>query len=78
MEDLVNHPSHYISPSGRMEVIDVIENFTSDLQGMDAICTANAIKYILRWAHKDHPVEDLKKARWYINKLIDILEESDE
>lgn len=67
--DAVNHPEHYRSPSG-LEVIDVIEAFTHDLTGMEAVCTANAIKYILRWKHKNG-VEDLKKARWYISKLID-------
>lgn len=67
--DNVNHPAHYISPSG-LETIDVIEAFTSDLTGMDAVCTANVIKYICRWKHKNG-VEDLKKAQWYLNKLIE-------
>lgn len=75
-EDKVNHPTHYISPSG-LEVIDVIEAFTSDLAGMDAVCTANAIKYILRWKHKNG-VEDLKKARWYIDRLISLRTPFDE
>lgn len=67
--DMVNHPPHYISPNGQIEVIDVIEAFTSDLQGIEAVCTANAIKYICRWPHKNG-IQDLEKAKWYIDKLI--------
>lgn len=74
--DPVNHPEHYKAENG-LEVIDVIEAFTQDLTGMEAVCTANAIKYILRWKHKNG-VEDLKKARWYISKLIDEKENEDE
>lgn len=69
--DMVNRPPHYVR--GGIEVIDVIEAFTSDLQGMDAIDTANVIKYILRWKHKNG-LEDLEKARWYLNHLIGRLE----
>ena len=68
MPDPIN-PAHYISPDGTMETIDVIEAFTSDLQGIEAVCTANALKYICRW-HNKNGVEDLKKAKWYIQKLI--------
>ena len=70
--DAVNHPPHYQSKSG-LEVIDVIEAFTDNLKGIYAVDTGNAIKYICRWSHKNG-VEDLKKARWYINNLIDHLE----
>lgn len=48
MKDMVNHPEHYISNSG-IEVIDVIEAFTSDLKGIEATDTGNIIKYICRW-----------------------------
>lgn len=68
--DNVNHPAHYQSRQG-IEVIDVIGAFTEDLTGMEAVCTANALKYTCRWKHKNG-VEDLKKAVWYLNKLIDI------
>jgi hypothetical protein len=69
MNDNVNHPSHYQSTNG-LEVIDAIEAFTEDLVGMEAVCTANALKYICRWKKKNG-VEDLKKAVWYLNKLIE-------
>lgn len=67
--DNVNHPAHYISTTG-LETIDVIEAFTYDLVGLEAVCTANIIKYICRWKHKNG-IEDLKKAQWYLNKLIE-------
>lgn len=68
IKDMVNHPSHYKSETG-MEVIDVIESFTSDLKGIEATDTGNIIKYICRWKHKNG-LEDLKKAQWYLNHLI--------
>ena len=70
--DNVNHPQLYISEDG-VEVIDVIKAFTADLQGIEATDTGNIIKYICRWKHKNG-IEDLKKARWYLDHLIDILE----
>ena len=71
MADMVTHPPHYISETG-MEVIDVIEAFTFDLKGIEAVCTANALKYICRWKHKNG-IQDLEKAQWYIQRLIDHL-----
>ena len=71
MEDVVNHPSHYISDAG-LETIDVIEAFTKDLVGMEAVCTANALKYICRWKNKNG-IEDVKKAIWYLERLVSYL-----
>lgn len=71
-EDLVNHPEHYKAKNG-LEAIDMIAAFTEGLQGMDAVCTANALKYLCRW-HKKNGVEDLKKAKWYIEYLINMKE----
>lgn len=70
MTDNVNHPSHYV---GKIECIDAIEDVTSELKGLQAVCTANVLKYIWRW-NKKNGVEDLKKARWYLDKLINSLE----
>lgn len=67
--DPVNHPQHYISKTG-LETIDVIEAFTFDLQGIEAVCTGNVLKYICRWKHKNG-VQDLEKAQWYLERLID-------
>jgi hypothetical protein len=65
----VDSPDHYISSETGLETIDVIDAFTSDLKGMEAVCTANVIKYICRWKNKNG-LEDLCKARWYLERLI--------
>lgn len=74
--DNVNHPAHYASASNGIECIDAIEAATEDLNGLEAVCTANVLKYIWRWKRKNG-IEDLKKARWYLEKLIEKLEEND-
>lgn len=71
-KDMVNHPSHYQSESG-LEVIDVIRAFTSNLTGIEATDTGNVLKYMCRWKNKNG-VEDLKKAKWYLEHLIDNVE----
>lgn len=75
-KDMVNHPSHYKSETG-LEAIDVIEAFTFDLLGIEAFCTGNTLKYLCRWKKKNG-LEDLKKARWYLNRLIDHVEKLEE
>lgn len=72
MADNVNHPAHY-NIAG-YEVIDIIDAFTKDIEDpMSAYETGNIIKYILRWPHKNG-LEDLKKARWYLNHMISRIE----
>ena len=66
-KEKVNHPGHY--NSGQIEVIDVIEDW---FNGLD-FCAGNVIKYVGRYKHKENPVEDLKKAKWYLNRMIDEL-----
>lgn len=68
-DKLVSHPDHYQSETG-LEVIDVIEAFTFDLQGIEAVDTANILKYVCRWKKKNG-VQDLEKAMWYLQHLID-------
>lgn len=74
--DMVNHPPHYQSETG-LEVIDVIEAFTFDLKGIEAVCTGNVLKYVCRWPDKNG-LEDLKKARWYLDRLINHIEKLEE
>lgn len=69
---MVSHPPHYQSETG-MEVIDVIEAFTFDLKGIEAVCAGNVLKYICRWKAKNG-LQDLKKAQWYLNRLIEHVE----
>lgn len=68
--DVVQKPEHYNTnlPEG-VEVIDIIATQTAPLSGMQAVAQANVIKYVLRW-QKKNGVEDLKKARYYIDRLI--------
>lgn len=60
--DNVNHPGHYNSHPSGVEVIRITEHMN--------FCLGNAIKYILRCEHKGNAIEDLKKARWYIDREI--------
>ena len=72
-EDVVNHPSHY--ETGRFECIDVM----CETQGIDAVvdfCICNGFKYLYRHKNKNG-VEDLKKARWYLDKAIELIEGAD-
>lgn len=66
MSDPVNHPSHYTSHKSGVECIDVTEHMT--------FCIGNAIKYIWRHQEKGNPIQDLKKAVWYIQREIARLE----
>jgi hypothetical protein len=66
MKDNVN-PSHY--KKGKVECIDAIESATISKKGLDAVCTANVIKYLWRCESKGG-VEDMKKAQWYLNRMI--------
>ena len=70
--DMVNHPDHYKTKKG-LEAMNVIEAFTSDLMGIEATDTGKIIKYICRWKKKNG-LEDLKKAQWYVNHLINYVE----
>jgi hypothetical protein len=65
--DDVNHPAHY--QAGGIECIDVIEAVTQDMRGLDAVATSQVIKYIWRWDKKGG-IESLKKAAWYLDRLI--------
>lgn len=69
--DMVNHPSHYTH--GGIECIDCIKSATVGKVGIEAFCVGNAIKYLFRYEEKNG-IEDVKKARWYIDRLIKELE----
>lgn len=70
-DQMVSHPPHYQTKSG-LEAITVIEAFTDGLQGIEAVCTGNVLKYMLRWGEKNG-IQDLEKARWYLDYLINNL-----
>jgi len=65
-KDMVNNPDHY--NAGSIEVITAIDDWNL------GFCLGNAVKYIARADHKGKKLEDLKKARWYLNHEIEKLE----
>lgn len=64
--DNINHPKHYTY--GKIECIDVIEDWRLDYN------LGNVVKYVARAQHKGNLIEDLKKARWYIERALQRLE----
>lgn len=64
--DPVNHPTHYTR--GGIEVIDFIEDQALSYR------LGNVVKYVTRAGHKNNALEDLKKARWYLDREIKNLE----
>nr|WMM95532.1 hypothetical protein MEP433_gp20 [Methylophilales phage MEP433]WOZ55701.1 hypothetical protein MEP434_gp19 [Methylophilales phage MEP434] len=66
MADNVNNPEHYTQ--GDVECIDAIDSATTGLVGMVAVCVANVIKYVWRFARKNG-LEDLDKADYYLQRV---------
>lgn len=64
MTDAVNHPAHYGGADNTYEAIKVIEAW-----GL-GFCLGNTVKYIARAEHKGATVQDLEKARWYLDREI--------
>lgn len=61
MADRVNHPAHYVNHPSGVEPITITETM--------GFCLGNVIKYV-RADFKGEPIEDLKKASWYLNREI--------
>jgi len=73
IEDRVNSPSHYTR--GSQEVIVTIEEAIDEAPSVSlGMLQGQVLKYLLRVWHKDNPLEDLKKAQWYLNRLISKME----
>jgi hypothetical protein len=70
MKDSIN-PQHY--RNGEIECIDALAAATVNKPGIQAICVANIIKYLWRYESKNR-LEDVKKAQWYLEKLISEME----
>ena len=78
IRDNVNHPTHYQSTNG-IECIDAILAMTGDMvDGDEAFLVGTVLKYIWRYQKKANPVEDLEKAKWYLDKLITVLKNKEE
>jgi hypothetical protein len=61
--DMINHPPHYADKGAGVECIDVVELFNFNM--------GNAIKYIWRADDKGDPIENLRKAEWYVKREIE-------
>ena len=71
--DMVSHPKHY--NQGGIECIDALKAATVGKRGIEAVCVANIIKYLWRYEEKNG-IEDIRKAKFYIEHLLKELEES--
>ena len=73
MSDNINHPSHY--ETAGIECIEAME-LTQGREAVKSFCLCNAYKYL--WRHKNkNGLEDLKKARWYLDRFITMQTEDD-
>jgi hypothetical protein len=73
MTDPVNSPSHY--QYGKFEVIDILEQAVSKAPDpVKGSLQYQVLKYMLRLWGKDNPLQDAKKSRWYLNRLIERME----
>jgi len=71
MNDNVDSPFHY--GQGSIESIEYIKDMLTQ-EELIGFYRGNVSKYLHRWRYKGKPVEDLKKARWYLNALIQEVE----
>ena len=74
MTNNVDHPSHYTQ--GGIESIDYMKASMTP-EGFRGYCEGNCKKYLHRFKYKGRPVEDLKKARWYLDRLIKEMEDGE-
>ena len=72
LEDVVNKPIHY--NSGGIECIEAIKASMS-IEAFEGYLKGNCLKYLWRMSYKGKALEDAKKAQWYLQKLIDSVEE---
>jgi hypothetical protein len=74
-EDLVNRPSHY--NSGQIETIDYIVDVLGKYESIH-YCHGNVLKYLgSRMWNKDNPLQDARKAKWYLEKMITLMEQTE-
>lgn len=66
-QEMVNHPDHY--NQGGIECFDVIKAFYGQ-DAFEGFCAGNILKYVMRYKHKENALEDLKKARFYLDEVI--------
>ena len=72
MDNKIN-PDYYKTG---VECIDAIDAATANKKGMEAVCVAQVLKYLWRYEAKNG-LEDVLKAQWYMNKLIEVLNKNE-
>ena len=70
LKDVINNPAHY-AINGAQECIHIIEALGLNYR------MGNVMKYVYRYLYKGKPLEDLKKARFYLDREIKFLEDSE-
>ena len=73
MTDLVNNPPHYCQ--GKIECLDAIESMNG-INGFMEYLRGNIVKYLWRAKSKGNPLQDLKKAQFYLNRMVSSLEQA--
>lgn len=72
--DMVNNPPHY--NTGKIETIDYIIDALGEWEAV-SYCQGNVIKYLsTRLFAKGNPIQDAKKAQWYLSKMIELMEQT--
>lgn len=71
-KEMVSHPSHYNKDG--IECLDVIKAFFG-IAAFEDFCLCNALKYIMRCHEKGKYLEDIKKAKFYLEQIVSIYEE---
>jgi hypothetical protein len=71
--DEIEKPAHY--NYGKYETIDVIVDTLGEYEAIN-YCHGNVLKYAIRMWHKGNPEKDIKKAIWYANKMVELLEKT--
>lgn len=73
VNNLVNHPAHYTK--GKVECIDAIQSMVESYEDpWDSFLSGQVLKYIWRHPFKENPAQDIKKAIWYAEQLVEHLE----
>ena len=72
-KDNVDHPAHY--GNGQIECIDYLDDFMTTEEFIGYL-RGNIGKYMHRWRYKNG-LEDLRKAEWYLKKLVSVMEEKE-
>lgn len=69
-KDMVNHPIHYGGEDNPYECIKVLKEWLSK-EEYKGFLKGNTLKYLCRQGKKDDSLQELKKAKWYLEKLIE-------